>query len=136
MLKQQINSDYMSAFKTKDNLTKNILSVVKGEIQTIEKNQNIENLSDDEIIKILNKMAKSLRESIQTSSSSELVSELEIIERYLPKQMSESEISEKIDDLISNGVTTMGDVMKSFSGLPVDRGLVGKIFKNKLESNK
>lgn len=136
MLKQQINSDYMSAFKTKDNLTKNILSVVKGEIQTIEKNQNIENLSDDEIIKILNKMAKSLRESIQTSSSSELVSELEIIEKYLPKQMSESEISEKIDDLISNGVTTMGDVMKSFSGLPVDRGLVGKIFKNKLESNK
>lgn len=136
MLKQQINSDYMSAFKTKDNLTKNILSVVKGEIQTIEKNQNIENLSDDEIIKILNKMAKSLRESIQTSSSSELVSELEIIEKYLPKQMSESEISEKIDDLISNGVITMGDVMKSFSGLPVDRGLVGKIFKNKLESNK
>jgi len=133
MLKQKINSDYMNALKNRDNVTKNLLSVVKGEIQTIEKNQSIDNLSDDEIIKILNKMGKSLRESIQISTTIELDKELSIIESYLPKQMSEIEISEKIDNLISNGVTTMGDIMKSFSGLPVDRGLVSKIYTSKIK---
>jgi uncharacterized protein YqeY len=133
MLKQKINSDYMNALKNRDNVTKNLLSVVKGEIQTIEKNQSIDNLSDDEIIKILNKMGKSLRETIQISTTTELDKELSIIESYLPKQMSEIEISEKIDNLISNGVTTMGDIMKSFSGLPVDRGLVSKIYTSKIK---
>jgi uncharacterized protein YqeY len=133
MLKQKINSDYMNALKNRDNVTKNLLSVVKGEIQTIEKNQSIDNLSDDEIIKILNKMGKSLRESIQISTTIELDKELSIIESYLPKQMSEIEISEKIDNLISNGVTTMGEIMKSFSGLPVDRGLVSKIYTSKIK---
>ncbi len=123
----------MNALKNRDNVTKNLLSVVKGEIQTIEKNQSIDNLSDDEIIKILNKMGKSLRESIQISTTIELDKELSIIESYLPKQMSEIEISEKIDNLISNGVTTMGDIMKSFSGLPVDRGLVSKIYTSKIK---
>jgi uncharacterized protein YqeY len=33
----------------------------KGEIQTIEKNTGVENLSDEEVIKILNKTAKSLK---------------------------------------------------------------------------
>lgn len=123
----------MNALKNRDNVTKNLLSVVKGEIQTIEKNQSIDNLSDDEIIKILNKMGKSLRETIQISTTIELDKELSIIESYLPKQMSEIEISEKIDNLISNGVTTMADIMKSFSGLPVDRGLVSKIYTSKIK---
>jgi uncharacterized protein YqeY len=37
-LKEKINADYMSAFKSKNVVAKNLLSVVKGEIQTIEKN--------------------------------------------------------------------------------------------------
>jgi uncharacterized protein YqeY len=122
----------MTAMKLRDNSTKNLLSVVKGEVQTIEKNLGIENLSDEEVIKILNKIAKSLRESIQTSpSNSELNAELDVIESYLPKQMTEEEIYIKIDEAIINGAKTISDIMKVFNGLPVDRKLVSSIYLNK-----
>jgi uncharacterized protein YqeY len=132
MLKEKINANYMTAMKLRDNSTKNLLSVVKGEVQTIEKNLGIENLSDEEVIKILNKIAKSLRESIQTSpSNSELNAELDVIESYLPKQMTEEEIYIKIDEAIINGAKTISDIMKVFNGLPVDRKLVSSIYLNK-----
>ena len=41
MIKEQINKDYMTAFKAKNVVAKNLLSVVKGEIQTIEKNTGV-----------------------------------------------------------------------------------------------
>lgn len=129
MLKEKINSDYINAIKSKDTMSKNLLSVVKGEIQTIEKNQGISSLSDEEIIKILNKMAKSLRESIQISKDSpDLATELAIIEGYLPKQMTEPEIISLINELIVTGASNMGEIMAAFSTLPVDRKLVSQLY--------
>ena len=58
MIKEQINKDYMIAFKEKNTVKKNLLSVVKSEITTIEKNTSVENLSDSDVIKILNKTDK------------------------------------------------------------------------------
>jgi uncharacterized protein YqeY len=134
MLKDQINKDYMTAFKERDTVKKNLLSVVKGEIQTQEKNQGIETLSDDEVTKILNKMAKSLREVFVTDSSqllNDVRIELDIIEAYLPKQMSHEEISAKLDDLYGSGVTQMGDIMKAFATLPADKKVVSELIKNR-----
>ena len=39
LLREQISKDYMKAFKERNPVAKTILSVVKGEIQTIEKNK-------------------------------------------------------------------------------------------------
>jgi len=36
-LKEKINADYMTAFRAKNTVAKNLLSVIKGEIQTTEK---------------------------------------------------------------------------------------------------
>lgn len=131
MLKDKINQDYMEAFKAKDTLKKNLLSVVKGEIQTIEKNQGISNLPDEEVVKILNKTAKSLREIFVTDNSEVLTNvrlELDIIESYLPKQMTQEEITEKIKSLIEEGASNMGEIMKAFVNLPADRKLVSQIY--------
>ena len=67
-LKEKINSDFMTAFKSKNVVAKSILSVVKGEIQTVEKNVGVDNLSDAEVIKILTKTVKSLKETISMST--------------------------------------------------------------------
>lgn len=134
MLKDQINKDYMTAFKERDTVKKNLLSVIKGEIQTQEKNQSIDNMSDDEVTKILNKMAKSLREVFVTDNSNVLTDvriELDIIEAYLPKQMSRDEISLKLEELYGSGVTQMGDIMKAFSTLPADKKVVSELIKNR-----
>lgn len=134
MIKEQINKDYMKAFKERDTVKKNLLSVVKGEIQTQEKNQSIDNMSDEDVTKILNKMAKSLREVFVTDSSQVLTDvkiELDIIEAYLPKPMSREEISLKLEELYGSGITQMGDIMKAFSTLPADKKVVSELIKNR-----
>lgn len=128
MLKQKISLDYMSAFKEKKTVAKNLLSVVKGEIQTTEKNIGVENLSDEEVTKILTKTSKSLKESQSKFPSAQTAEELFIIESYLPSQLSESEIREKIKSLISNGASNVGEIMKAFSSIPADKKLVSQIY--------
>jgi uncharacterized protein YqeY len=128
-LKEKINADYMTAFKAKDAVSKKLLSVIKGEIQTIEKNVGVDSLSDEEVTKILNKTVKSLKETLQASDSADTKLELEIVEAYLPKQLSKDEIVSKVTELKIAGVTNIGQIMKEFATLPVDRKLVSEVIK-------
>ena len=124
-LREQINKDYMTAFKEKNVVAKNLLSVVKGEIQTTEKNTGSE-LSDEDVVKILTKTAKSLKE--MANSGSEMAkTELEIVEAYLPKQMSKDEITQKVNELFNSGITQMGAIMKEFGSLPADKKMVSEV---------
>lgn len=131
MLKEKINKDYIDAFKAKDSIKKNLLSVVKSTIQSTEKNLMVENLPDNKVTEILNSVSKSLKETISkledSTAKESAISELTIIESYLPKQMNEEEISNKIAELKNKGITTMPEIMKAFAGLPVDRKLVAKL---------
>lgn len=127
-LKERITADYMTAFKTKNTIAKNLLSVIKGEIQTIEKNTGVDSMSDDDVIKILAKTKKSLDETNSKFPSEQTTTELTIVESYLPKQMSLEEIELKVKELISDGANNIGMVMKAFADLPADKKLVGAAF--------
>lgn len=131
-LKDRVSKDYMNAMREKDTLKKNLLSVAKGEIQTIEKNKKVEDLSDDEVLVILTKMAKSVKENISLTSDPDAVLELSILEEYLPKQMTREEIVIKVSSLVENGVVQVGGIMKEFAGLPVDRKVVSEVIKELL----
>jgi uncharacterized protein YqeY len=136
-LKEKISADYMTAFKSKNVVAKNLLSVIKGEIQTIEKNTGVETLSDEEVTKILNKTVKSLNETIKSLAPVDgkgedlvkAVAELAILQGYLPKQLSKEEIFNKVTELKNSGVTNIGQIMKEFAGLPVDRKIVSEVIK-------
>lgn len=132
-LKEKISADYLSAFKSKDSIAKNILSVVKGEIQTVEKNTGALDLPDSEVIKILTKTAKSLKETIALANDEKSKQELSVIENYLPKQMSREEVVVKVTELISSGVTQIGSIMKEFSTLPADKKIVSEVVKEILK---
>ena len=128
MIKEQINKDYMKAFKSKNTVAKNLLSVVKGEIQTIEKNTGVENMSDEDVLKILTKTSKSLKEMV-ASGNEQAKEELDIIESYLPKQMSKDEVITKVTELVNSGVTQIGAIMKEFASLPADKKMVSETIK-------
>jgi uncharacterized protein YqeY len=128
-LKEKINTDFMIAFKSKNMISKNILSVVKGEIQTIEKNIGSDNLSDAEVTKILTKTVKSLKETITLGNDEKSKLELAIIEAYLPKQMSKEEVTSKVTELVNSGITQIGDIMKEFATLSVDKKMVSESIK-------
>jgi uncharacterized protein YqeY len=138
-LKEKINKDYIEAFKSKNTLAKNLLSVIKGEIQTIEKNTGAENLSDEDVIKILNKTLKSLKETFKSLSSDEtgdnlikISVEIGIVESYLPTQLSVEEIQSKIDALVMSGVKNLGMIMKEFNSLPADKKIVSELAKKSI----
>ncbi len=126
MLREQINQDFMTAFKAKDMNKKNFLGVIKGEIQ----NAELRGISpsDENVIGILKKMEKSL---IQTNTADAL-KELEYIAPYLPVMMSESLCREKVAMMIGSGVTTMNQIMaefnKHYKGL-VDNKMLSEVVK-------
>jgi uncharacterized protein YqeY len=128
MIKEQINKDYMTAFKAKNTVVKNLLSVIKGEIQTVEKNTGVENMSDEDVLKILTKTSKSLKEMVAGGSEQAKI-ELEIVEAYLPKQMSKEEVTQKVTELVNSGITNIGAIMKEFATLPVDKKMVSEVVK-------
>ena len=136
-LKERISADYMAAFKAKDTASKNLLSVIKGEIQTVEKNTGVENMADEDVAKILNKTAKGLSESIskmksiagQEENIAQASAELAILQSYLPKLMAREEIVKKVSEMKESGIVNIGQIMKEFAGLPVDRKVVSEVIK-------
>jgi len=130
-LKEKISKDFVKAFKEKDVLRKSLLSTVKGEIQTIEKNQGVETLSDEEVLKILNKFAKSLKENVSLGDENS-EKELSVIQEYLPKEMSQSEIESKVSEIIGNGASNIGQIMKEFANLQADKKVVSQIARQML----
>ncbi len=136
-LKERISADYMAAFKAKETASKNLLSVIKGEIQTAEKNTGVESMPDEEVAKILNKTAKGLSESIskmksiagQEENIAQASAELAILQSYLPKLMSREEIVKKVSEMKESGIVNIGQIMKEFAGLPVDRKVVSEVIK-------
>jgi len=128
-LKEKINADFMTAFKSKNMVAKSILSVVKGEIQTIEKNVGSDNLSDAEVTKILTKTVKSLKETISLTNDEKSKVELSVIEVYLPTQMSKEEVTAKVTELVNSGITQIGAIMKEFATLPADKKMVSESIK-------
>lgn len=122
-LKQQIDSDIKVAMKAKNKEELTALRSIKSMILLAETEKGAqEELTEDAEMKLLMRAAKQRKESAETYQSNnrqeladaELL-ELEIIERYLPKQMSEAELESKLEEIIkktgASGPADMGKVM-------------------------
>ena len=127
-LKQRIAADHMAAFKNKETVRKSILSTVKGEIQTVEKNTGQAELSDEEVTRIMTKTIKSLNETISLTGDEESKEQLAILSAYMPKQMSREEIKQRVQELIASGAGNIGQVMKEFSSASADKKMVAEVF--------
>ena len=131
-IETKINEDFMSAFKSRNIKIKTLLGTIKGEMQNLKKNLMVENLSDEKSIDLLNKFAKNMKETIRLTNDENAKLELAVVETYLPKQMSEMEINDKLNEIIASGATNIGVIMKSFAGLPVDRKMLSELAKAKM----
>ena len=129
----------------KNNALRDTLRMISAEIKQLEVDKKI-TVSDDDVISILNKMAKQRKDSIQQFQqggredlASIEINELEIITTYLPAQLSEEEIDIHINEAIASlGATSpqdMGKVMGALKPLlngKADMGIVSTAVKSKL----
>lgn len=117
MLKEKLLEDLKNAMKEKNELRKNVVQMARAAILQIEKDKKIE-VTDEQIIEILAKEAKKRKDSLtdyEKSGREDLINqikeEIEILEEYLPAQLSSEEIEEKLKEVIAEvGASTMKDI--------------------------
>ena len=106
-MKEKILKDLTSAMKAQDKETLSVLRMVKGAIQLEEINKKSE-LSDEDVIGVISKQIKTRKESIQEfikANRNDLIEqtnkEIEILNKYMPEQLSEEEVLNIIDEAFS-----------------------------------
>jgi uncharacterized protein YqeY len=148
-LKDKITEDMKTAMRAKDKERLSTLRMVKSEFMKKEKEGgNSGEITDDEVIKMLNTLVKQRRDSVEQYEKGgrmELAekenAEITILEEYLPKAASAEEIEKAVAEAIAetdaSSMKDMGAVMKTslekLSGKTVDGKLVSETVKSKLQ---
>ena len=117
MLKEKLMEDLKESMKNKDTVRKNTVQMVRAAILQIEKDKGIE-VEDDKIIDIIAKEVKTKKDALKYFEKAErqyLIDltnrEIEILQEYLPKQLSRDEVKAEVQKIITEiGATSMKDM--------------------------
>ena len=105
MLKEKLLEDLKESMKEKNTIRKNVVQMVRAAILQVEKDKHIE-VSDDKIVEIIAKEAKNREDLIE-----QINKEIEILNEYLPKQLTQEELEQKIKEIIAEvGATSIKDI--------------------------
>jgi len=122
-LKQVLLDDLKTAMKEKDNIRKNVITMVRAGILQVEKDKKVE-LDDEGVLEVIAKAVKQRKDSLpeyEKSNRPDLVEnlkrEIDILMSYLPQQLSEDEldniVTQTIYEVGAQSAKDMGLVMKA-----------------------
>lgn len=122
MLKEKLLEDLKNSMKEKNETRKNTIQMVRAAILQVEKDNGI-TLEDDKIIEIIAKETKKRKDSLgdyEKSGREDLIAqvneEINILQEYLPKQLSKEEIQVIVKQIIEEvGATSIKDMGKVMS---------------------
>lgn len=146
-LYERISSDMVNALKNKDKDSLSTIRLLKSAIDLSKINNQLNEITDDLVIEVVSKQVKTHKESIEQFKSAnredlvmKLQKEIELLNTYLPEQLSREEIESNIDQIIEeikpNGKSDLGKVMKEASARlkgKADFKLVSEIVQSKLK---
>lgn len=123
-LKDQIQSDYLTAYKAKDSVRLAVLRHLK----TADKNLSVDlkrDLNDGELMEIIQKQAKQRVDSIEQfraggreDLASKEESELIILKEYLPEMLKAEELETAVSEaIVKTGAEGMRDMSKVMASL-------------------
>ncbi len=144
-LKNQITEHMQDAMRAKDTARLGAIRLLLAAIKQREVDERIE-LTDADVISVIEKMLKQRRDSIaafESANRTDLADiekyEVSVLQTYMPKQMSDAEISAIIDQVITDsgaqGAKDMGKVVglvKPLVAGMADMGKVSGLIKAKL----
>ncbi len=119
LLKDQIKNEVKEAMKAKDTVRRDALRLLTSAFKQVEVDERIE-LDDAATLKIIQKQVKQRLDSLaqfKEAGRDDLAekeqSEITIFEAYLPKQLSDDELSVRIKEVIAKvGAESMKDIGK------------------------
>ena len=122
---KQIRTDIKTAMMEKDTIKRDVLKMVLNKANAIAKDKKIDEPSNEMVLDAIKKESKQLQDTIDilvknkkedSDLYKESVTKMDILKSYLPKQLSEEELTKEIKDFIEkNNIDTSnrGLVMKS-----------------------
>lgn len=121
-LLEEITKDMKQAMKNKQKDKMKVLRLLRSDLKKAKIDNRKEEFTEEDALSVITKAAKNRKESIESykkGGRDDLVEEekqeLEIIEKYLPEQMSDDEIKELVEEVIeqtgASGMQDMGKVM-------------------------
>ena len=145
-----VNKALSVSMKSKEServLTLRSIISAKKDKEIEKRTQDKKDITDEDMIAIINKMLKQRKESVEMYSKAnrtDLVekenSEIKILEEFLPQQLSEDEVTKVCDEAIaSTGAESLKDMGKVMNKLKeeylgrMDFSLAGKLLKEKLK---
>jgi hypothetical protein len=119
-LSKQIDKDYIEAYKAKATVKVAVLRHLKTAIKNRMVEEKSEDLSDGIVLDLIAKQVKQRKDSFDQYSKAGRddlakveADELAALEVYLPKQLSDEELSAAVDKAIADvGATSMADMGK------------------------
>ncbi len=139
LLKTEVFEQLKTAMKEKDILAKGVLSLLKSALDLAEKEKG-EALTADEEMAIVNREVKQTNQALEGAQKAERADLIEkeeaklvLLKSFLPTQLSEEEIAEK---LVAAGVEkgmNMGEAMKIAKPLlsgQAEGAVISKVVKN------
>ena len=117
-IREQILADIKEAMKAKDEFKRDTLRTRNAALKQVEVDQRIE-MTDEVVLPLLQKEIKKRADSVELylkGAREDLAkkeqSEIELIKAYLPAQLSDDELKEKIKSIIEKVGKNLGAVMK------------------------
>lgn len=149
-LNQQIESEYIEAYKSKNAVKLGVLRLLKTAMKNrlVELRRVDQPLSDEELLDVILRQAKQRQDSIEQYTAAgrkdladKEALELEVLRNYLPATISGEELDKLIDETIAatqaSGPRDMGKVMGAILGAhkgQVDGKTLSAVVKKKLEA--
>ena len=136
MLIDEIKKDNVQAMKDHDSVARAIFGVVMNKVllNSIELKKDGKEQADSDVVQIIQKTIKELKEErenyIKVKNEIEaenIEKQIEIISKYLPKMMTEEEIKLVIDSLEDKSIPSVMKHFKANYAGKVDMSLVNKI---------
>lgn len=150
MTKQDLQNELKSSMLAKDELKTSVLRLLLSALNyyEIQKGGAGYSATDEDVLSVIQQQVKQRRDSIEqfkTAQRLELADkeqkELEILQKFLPEQMSEEEVKNIVEQIITetsaSSIQDMGKVMGSLNAKlkgKADMGMVSGLVKEKLSS--
>lgn len=137
-LKARITDDMKSAMKAGDKDRLKVVRLILAAIKQVEVDQRVELDDDAGVLSVLDKMVKQRRDSVEQfekGGRDDLAAienaEIEVLEAYLPEQLSDAELDALIGDAISStgaeSIRDMGKVMGAIKAQAAGRADMGAV---------
>ena len=147
-MRNQILEDLKNAMKSQDKELLSVIRMVKGAMSLEEINKKRE-LTDEEVIDVIAKQIKTRKESIvefEKGNRTDLIDqtnkEIEILNKYMPEQLSLDEVNQEIDkafnEIKPDSMKDMGKIMAYLTPIlkgKADMSYVSSAIKEKLSNN-